>query len=214
MDTLEAVLKDQIVAIIRGVDQRHILEVAKALSDGGVSMMEITFDHLNDPELKNTCASIRTVRDGMGGAVHVGAGTVLTPREVQIAKDCGAEYIISPNVCGETIRETKRLGLLSMPGALTPSEIVEAHNCGADIVKVFPAGDLGPGYIRSLRGPLPHIRMAAVGGVGAENIVDFQRAGCCCFGIGGSLVNSRINETLDFEGITRRAMQIRAALEG
>ena len=120
--------------------------------------------------------------------------------------------VINPNVDRSVIEKTKELGLISMPGAFTPSEIVDAYNYGGDIIKLFPAGLLGVSYIKAVRGPLSHIPMAAVGGVTPENICQFTAAGVACFGIGSNLVNQSLTVSHDFENLTERALAFRNAL--
>lgn len=122
------------------------------------------------------------------------------------------QKLISPNVDRSVIEKTKELGLISMPGAFTPSEIVDAYNYGGDIIKLFPAGLLGVSYIKAVRGPLSHIPMAAVGGVTPENICQFTAAGVACFGIGSNLVNQSLTVSHDFENLTERALAFRNAL--
>ena len=132
--------------------------------------------------------------------------------QVRLAKEAGAQYIISPNVSEAVIRETKALGLVSIPGAMTPTEIANAYAWGADIVKVFPAGVLGAAYIKAVRAPLNHIPMVAVGGVSPDNIADFIAVGCVGAGCGGNLVSKKIVEEGKFSEITRTALAYKAAL--
>ena len=119
--------------------------------------------------------------------------------------------MISPNTNPALIREAKRLGMLAMPGAMTPSEIVEAYEAGADFVKLFPTDNLGAGYIRAIRAPLSHIPMLAVGGVNDENMEEFYRAGVCGLGIGGNIVNKKLIAAGDFAGMTELARRYVAA---
>ena len=197
--------EQKIVAIVRGVSSRHIVEVGKALLAGGVSMVEVTFDHAGSDGIVETLASLSLLKSELGGELSFGAGTVLTEGEVVEAHKRGAEYIISPNVDAAVIAKTKELGMLSMPGAFTPTEIVSAHRMGADIVKIFPAVIGGVDYVKAVRGPLAHIPMAAVGGVEPGNVADFLKAGIFCFGIGSNLVNAKKVAAGDFASITETA---------
>lgn len=174
-------------------------------------MMEVTFDHSSPEGIKETLRSISLLKEQMKGLIHVGAGTVLTTEEVDAAYKCGAEYMISPNVDEKVIRRTKELGLVSMPGAFTPSEIVDAYNYGGDIIKMFPAGLLGVSYMKAVLGPLSHIPLAAVGGVTPENLHEFMNVGVNCFGIGGNLVNRSLVSNRDFKGVTERGKAFRNA---
>lgn len=202
---MQEMIERKIVAIVRGVPAKCMPKVAEALLAGGVSMLEITFDHAGKDGIAETLRSLAILKEKMGDRIRLGAGTVLAAAEVVEASRQGAEYIISPNVDESVIAKTKELGLLSMPGALTPSEVAAAHKMGGDIVKVFPAGTWGVEYIKAIRGPLGHIPMAAVGGVAPDNIASFFGAGVCCAGIGNNLVNAKKVADGDFHSITRVA---------
>lgn len=202
---LRTILDNKIIAIVRGVPSSDIPRVAQALLDGGVSIMEITFDYSRWDGGAETLASLDAVKTKFADVMHIGVGTVLTAQQAADAKARGAEYVISPNVDAEVIAKTKELGMLSMPGALTPSEVVAAHKMGGDIIKLFPAGSGGTDYIKALRGPLAHIPLAAVGGVTLDNILDFLDAGVCCVGIGGNLVNASRVARGEFAIITTAA---------
>jgi 2-dehydro-3-deoxyphosphogluconate aldolase/(4S)-4-hydroxy-2-oxoglutarate aldolase len=198
----DIIKQEKIISIIRGIDTEHILPTIQALYEGGIKCVEITLDHTSAQSVFNSAASIKMAGEQFSANMQIGAGTVLTPQEVLLVKEAGAQYIISPNADETVIKETKKLGLVSLPGAMTPSEIVAAHNWGADIVKVFPAGDLGPGYIKSLRGPLGHIPLMAVGGVNLDNLGDFLKAGAMGAGIGGNLANKKLISEGNFAAIT------------
>lgn len=180
---LQQILKTKIVAIIRGADPENVLAIVKALHEGGVMNVEVT---LNSP---NALGVIKEISGAMGDRMLVGAGTVLDAGAAEAAINAGAKFIISPTLDEDTIRHTKVSGIVSIPGALTPTEILKAHRLGADIVKVFPAS-AGPAYIRDIRGPLPHIPLMPTGGIQLDNIAAYQRAGGVAFGIGTALVNS------------------------
>ena len=162
----------------------------------------MTFDHAAPGGLEDTLAAIRALRDT---DMCVGAGTVMSPEEVRLAKEAGASYIISPNTNPAVIRETKSMGLVSIPGAMTPSEVAEAWSLGADLVKLFPAGVLGPAYIKALKAPLKHIPVTAVGGVTPENTPGFLSAGCAGVGVGGNLVSPKLVSEGRWEEITAAA---------
>lgn len=210
MNTLEHILDTKIVAILRGLSDEEILRTGEALLKGGVSCIEVTFNFAG--ELAATTRAISALRRTFGNDLCAGAGTVLTTDAVQMAADAGAQYIITPHTDEGVIRKTKELGLISMPGAMTPTEVLQAHNWGADIVKVFPSGDLGPGYIRSLRGPLPFIPMAAVGGIDEHNVGAFLKAGACCAGVGGRLANLTTIHNGDYAAIEAAARAMVAAV--
>ncbi len=185
----QLVLDSRIVAIIRGFAPDTCLRLAEAYFAGGIRLVEVTFNQKAPETWKDTAAAIRAIRERFGGHVRAGAGTVLTEEQLSMCIDAGGEYMITPNVKPELIRSCVRQGLVAMPGALTPSEAVDAWEAGAAFVKIFPAGSLGPGYVKALRAPLAHIPMLAVGGISADNVADFMRVGCVGAGVGGNLTN-------------------------
>ena len=188
MNTLEFIQENKVITICRKVYGEDLLRLAAALYEGGVKLIEVTFDQADPDCVEKTAEAIRSLCAAFGDRMMFGAGTVLTREQVKAAAEAGARYIISPNTDASVILFTKELGLVSIPGAMTPSEIITAHNLGADIVKLFPAGELGLGYIKAVRGPLGFIPMSAVGGVQPENVADFLSAGVCGFGVGSPLV--------------------------
>ena len=185
----KSVAENRIVAIIRGFAPDVCLRLAEAYRRGGIRLVEVTFGQKDPASWQGTAAAIRAIRERFAGEVRVGAGTVLTAEQLKICEDAGGEYMITPNVNVELIRDCVRRGLVAMPGALTPSEAVAAFDAGASFVKIFPAGSLGPGYVKALRAPLAHIPMLAVGGISPDNAADFLRAGCVGVGVGGNLTN-------------------------
>jgi len=186
---LPKILNRKIISIIRGVGTEGLAPAVEALLRGGVDFVELTFDAASEENSLLTLEGIRMLREKFGTHLHVGAGTVLTPRQVELAAEAGAEFIISPNMNASVIARTGELGLLSMPGAFTPTEVEAAAEAGADIIKIFPAGTVGPAYFKALKAPLSHVRLAAVGGVSEDNICAFLNAGADAFGIGGFLVS-------------------------
>ncbi len=209
---LAALEKEKLVAILRGVSFEQLDPVVQALIAGGVKVLEFTFDHSSKADVVDNAEKIRHTVKHYGHEVAVGCGTALTVEEVEAAYDAGACLVISPNVDEAVIRRTNELGMLSLPGALTPSEIVQACRAGADVVKLFPAGDLGVGYIKAVRGPLSHIPMTAVGGVKPENVSEFLDAGVCGFGVGGQLVLPKAVKAGDYQAIEERARAFTQAI--
>lgn len=182
MTILSQILKYKIVAIIRGAKPDDVLELAKALSEGGVKLLEVT---LNSPDALSSISQLST---HMNTQLLVGAGTVLDADMAKAAMNAGAQFIISPSLDIETIRATKQGGAISIPGAFSATEILAAHKNGGDIIKVFPAS-IGPGYLKDLRGPFPHIPLMPTGGVNLGNIREFQQAGAVAFGVGSALID-------------------------
>lgn len=204
---MESIRTNKLIAIVRGLEARHMRALAEALLKGGISMIEVTFNQAHPEMWADTAAAIKLLADEFSGRILPGAGTVMTPEQVRIARDAGAMYIISPDTCPEVIKETKRLGLVSLPGAMTPTECALAARSGADAVKIFPAGNLGPGYIKALRAPLSNISFLAVGGVNEKNAADFIAAGAVGLGVGGALVNKEWIENGEFDKITALARE-------
>lgn len=202
---IQQVEREKVIAIVRGVDSEKSLKVAQALYDGGIRMIEVTFDQKDVAKQEETAKSIRMISEYFQGKVAVGAGTVTSVELVEKAAAAGALYIISPDTSEPVIRRTRELGLVSMPGALMPTEVLNAHRWGADFVKLFPIGNFGTGYIKAIKAPINHIKLLAVGGVNPENIIEFLDAGCCGAGIGGNLVNKKWIEAGEYEKITETA---------
>lgn len=205
MATVEYIKQHKLICICRKLYGEELLKLAKALYDGGIRLMEVTFDQADPDGTQKTAAAISDLVAAFGDTMHFGAGTVLTCAEVDEAARAGAKYIISPNTNVAVIEHTKKSGLLSVPGAMTPTEVVTAHEAGADFVKVFPAGFLGVSYFKDLSGPLNHINTIAAGGVTEENITHFLDVGVTGFGISGRLTEKRLIDTGNYAELTKRA---------
>lgn len=202
MNKLEELKNGKLVAVIRGASQEQIIPIAQALKDGGIRALEITV------ETPKVCQLIEKVKDEFGDEVIAGAGTVLDPETARAAILSGAEFIFSPTVNADTIKVTKRYGVISIPGALTPTEILTAYEQGADMIKVFPADAFGPSYLKHIKGPLPHIPLMPTGGVGLENLANYLQAGAVAVGLGGSLVSpAQLSSDRDYQELTERAMR-------
>lgn len=207
MNPLAHILTHKVVAIVRGADPNSLLRIAQALHAGGVRTMEIT---LNSP---GALASIEEISRKMEGQMLVGAGTVLDSETARAALLAGARFIISPTLNKKTIRMTKRYGAVSIPGAYTATEILQAYEYGGDVIKVFPASAGGPGYFKDIAGPLPFIPLMPTGGVSLDNIKGFVDAGAAAFGLGSSLVDTREVVTDEYLArLTARARQFVAAV--
>jgi len=204
---IQQILEQRIIAIVRGLPETQAVPLAGALLAGGIGLIEVTFNQAAPESFGATARAIAAIREAYGGKMRVGAGTVMTPEQLRMAYDAGAGFIISPNVDEAVIRETRALGLVSLPGCMTPSECAAAHSYGADFIKIFPAGVLGPGYFKALLAPLAHLKFLAVGGVDCSNIPDFLRAGALGFGVGGNLVNKDWIAAGQFDLITAAARE-------
>jgi 2-dehydro-3-deoxyphosphogluconate aldolase/(4S)-4-hydroxy-2-oxoglutarate aldolase len=200
-DQLHRVLDCGIVAVVRSPDSQQLVEVARALANGGVTVVEITMT------VPNALEVVRQVRQTLGDRLLLGAGTVLDPETARAAFLAGAEYIVAPTLNLDVIRLCQRYNKLVMPGAFTPTEILTAWEAGADIVKVFPADVVGPAFFKALRGPLPHIRLMPTGGMDLKSAAAFLKAGACCLGVGGQLVEPKAVAERNFDRIRDLAQQ-------
>ncbi len=198
---LQRVLDCGIVAVVRSPDSSQLVQVAQALADGGVTIVEIT---MTVPDAQDV---LRQVRRALGDRVLLGAGTVLDPETARAVLLAGAEYVVAPTLNIEVIRLCQRYDKLVMPGALTPTEILSAWEAGADIVKVFPADVVGPAFFKAMRGPLPQIRLMPTGGVDLTTAAAFLKAGACCLGVGGQLVDAEAIAARNFDRIRDLARQ-------
>jgi len=184
---IRRILDEKVIAIIRGHYDKECLNIAKALHEGGVNLLEVTFDQKSQDARLRTVDTLRLLNQELGNKMTFGAGTVTTVEMVQMAKDGGAQFIISPDTDYAVIKATVEAGLVSIPGALTPTEIKQAYAYGADIVKVFPASDMGVSYLAAITAPLNHIRILAVGGVNGKNVRNFLAAGAIGVGVASCL---------------------------
>lgn len=198
---LRQVLDCGIVAVVRSQDSRQLVDVVRALVEGGVTVAEITMT------VPGALDVIRQARQALGDQVLLGAGTILDPETARAALLAGAEYIVAPTVNLEVIKLCRRYDKLVMPGAFTPTEILAAWEAGADIVKVFPADVVGPAFFKALRGPLPQVRLMPTGGVDLTTAAAFLKAGACCLGVGGQLVEPEAVANRDFTRIRELAKQ-------
>ena len=208
---LEATKQDKVTAILRGIPNDRICQVIDALYAGGIRLLEITFNQKSPTKVEDTTMAIRYAKETYGDDMHVGAGTVMSVEELLAAKEAGAEFILSPNVNPEVIREAVEQDIASIPGAMTPSEIAAAYEAGAELVKLFPAGNLGLSYCKAVMAPINHVPMIAVGGVDDKNLGDFLKAGFIGAGIGSSLTDKKMIAEKDFDGIRRLAERYMAA---
>jgi 2-dehydro-3-deoxyphosphogluconate aldolase / (4S)-4-hydroxy-2-oxoglutarate aldolase len=198
---LRRVLDCGIVAVVRSPDSQQLVEVCRALADGGVTVAEITMT------VPHALDVVRQVRQALGDRVLLGAGTILDSETARAALLAGAEYIVAPTLNLDVIRLCQRYNKLVMPGAFTPTEILTAWEAGADIVKVFPADVVGPAFFKSVRAPLPQIRLMPTGGVDLTTAPSFLKAGACCLGVGSQMVEARAVAEGNFDRIRDLARQ-------
>ncbi len=196
---LQRILDCGIVAIIRADSSDQLVSVAEALYEGGIDVIEVTFT------VPRVLEIISQVNERLGKHILLGAGTVLDPESARAAILAGSRFVVSPIVNEQVIRLSHRYDCLVMPGAYTPTEVVQAWEAGADIVKLFPASVGGPEYLKALRGPLPQIRLLPTGGVNLETLPAFLKAGACAVGLGSSLVEKKAVQAGDVDRIRELA---------
>lgn len=209
---IDALYENKIIAIVRGVDREKLISLAQALYNGGIRFMEITYSADGKVKDEETAENIKILCDYFKEKMYVGAGTVLNVKQVELTKNVGGQFIISPDVREEVIKRTCELDMVSIPGALTPTEIQTAHKAGADFVKLFPVTNLGVDYVKAIKAPLSHIKFLAVGGINTKNMCDYLKAGVCGFGIGGNIINKEMLEKNDYEALENLAREYISAL--
>lgn len=210
-DVIDAVYANKVIAIIRGFEPDVCEKLAAAYYAGGIRLVEVTFPQAKPAEQPKTAAAIKAIAERLEGRVFPGAGTVLTRAQLHMAKEAGARYVVMPSVNVDIIKEAKDLDLVTMPGALSPTEAVTAFEAGADFVKLFPAGTMGPKYLKDLRAPLAHIPFLAVGGITLENIGEFMKVGAVGAGVGGLLSNKDLIAAGAWDKITDIACELTRA---
>ena len=204
---LRQMKEEKLIVIIRGVKEEQMLPLLHAMYDGGIRLAELTFDPLNETPNTLTADLVRAAKAEFGDRMHIGVGTVLTTQQVELAAAAGAEFAISPNTDPEIINLCRMNDMLSIPGALTPTEIVNAYNAGADVIKLFPSDTMGIPYIKAVRAPLRHIPMLAVGGVNTQNLAEVLATGVWGVGIGSGVVRHDLLAKNDYAGITALARE-------
>lgn len=210
-EILKKIEAEKVIAIVRGVSHDKCIAAAEAMYAGGIRLLEVPFNAKAPESDEDTAACIAALVKEFGNRsdnMLIGCGTALNLRHVELTAKAGGSFMITPNTDAAVIRHAVELGLIAIPGALTPSEIVTAHDAGASFVKVFPAGNLGADYIKAVRAPLSHIKLMAVGGINEKNFADFLKAGAVGAGFGGNLANKSWIENGEFDKITAVSKQL------
>jgi 2-dehydro-3-deoxyphosphogluconate aldolase / (4S)-4-hydroxy-2-oxoglutarate aldolase len=188
-----------IIAVVRAQKTEQVIPLSEALIAGGVIAIEIT---MTTP---NAIEAIRDARKKVGEHALIGVGTVLTETVCHDAIEAGAEFVVTPICRTEFVAIARAADRPIMLGAYTPTEAQTAHEAGADFIKIYPADTLGPGYIKALHAPLPHLKIVPTGGVDVHNVADFFKAGCAAVGVGGSMVTAKMLQAGDWPGLTKVA---------
>lgn len=203
-EVLKTILEKKIIVIVRGTYGDSLKRLADALYKGGARLMEVTFEQNKADCIEKTTQAISMLNSQFGGKLYAGAGTVLNKEQVQAAYDAGAAYTISPNINKEVIETARKLGMVSIPGAMTPSEILQGHDWGGDVIKLFPAGTLGEKYVKDILAPITHVKILATGGITEENFARYLDLGLCGAGISGRLTDKKLIAAGDWDEFTSR----------
>ena len=207
MSAIQQILTHKIVAVVRLDDYARAVEVAQALVNGGISVQEFTLTG------KGAIEAITTVRRRLGDAVCVGVGSVLKPEDAQAAIESGAEFVVTPVVRRQVIAACVNRNTLVLSGGFTPTELLEAHEAGSELVKLFPAQMGGSRYLKEVLAPLPFLKLVPTGGVSHENARDYLAAGAVAVGIGGHLVSNKAVAAGEFDQLTSAARACVAAVQ-
>ncbi|MGQ9474148.1 MAG: bifunctional 4-hydroxy-2-oxoglutarate aldolase/2-dehydro-3-deoxy-phosphogluconate aldolase [Candidatus Caldatribacteriaceae bacterium] len=204
-EVVKRLMEGKIIAIIRAQNASSLLEVVKALKEGGIKCIEVT---MTTPGALKLLEEVREKEEG----ILFGAGTILDPETARLCILSGAQFLVTPSLHSGVIEMAHRYDIPIIPGAFTPTEILNAWERGAEIVKVFPASSVGPQYIKELKGPFPHIKLCPTGGVNLENIAAFFKAGATCVGVGSSLVSPKLIKESNWDELRRLAQQFQEEL--
>ena len=197
-EVLQLIEKEKFVVIARRVPLEKLKNVAKAIYDGGAKLLEITFDQTKNDPIGEFNKAVEQVKDTR---LCIGAGTVLTAKQLKAAHKAGAKFYVAPNANTKIIKLAKKLKMVAIPGAMTPSEIINAYETGADIVKLFPADDMGFHYMWNLSGPLNHIPLMISGGVNVSTIPEYLKHGAFALSTGVTVIDRAMLEKDDYDGI-------------
>lgn len=213
MNTVDIIKKNKFIVIFRHIGAEYAADAAKAIYDGGVRLFEITFNPSKADTIEETQQIIRTISDMFGDDVCVGAGTVIKQEYAEAAYEAGAKFIVSPCTNEEIIRYTKEHGMVSLPGAYTPTEIMKAYEMGADIVKIFPIAPNEIGYLKNVISPLSHIPFIPTGGINPDTIDSFMELGAIAVAAGASVVTQQLCKDGEYDKIKENAAKHIAAVE-
>ncbi len=201
-ETIEGVAACGVVAVVRAESAEEALGAVRAVRDGGVLGIEVTF---TVPHAERIIARLAA---DLGDSIYLGAGTVTTVEQARMAIESGAEYLVSPGFDAEVVSYTLAQGRPFFPGVMTPSEILAARKVGVQVFKIFPASRLGPAYLKDLKGPFPWIRMLPTGGIDVGNAADYIKAGAMALGVGGKLVDKAAIKAGNWAALTATAQEL------
>ena len=200
--------KEKLLLVTRGIYDEELLKLAEAMQAGGIRIFEITYNQKDPDTLETTSRNMKMLKERFGDSLTLGTGTVLTVELVRNAKECGAQFIVSPSFDEEVVRETLRLDMMAVPGCMTPTEIVQADKAGADFIKLFPAGTLGFKYCRDIMAPLNHVRYLATVGINEETFRQYLELGFAAAGVSSYLVDKNLRKQGNWVELTERAKRL------
>ncbi|MFQ5648407.1 MAG: bifunctional 4-hydroxy-2-oxoglutarate aldolase/2-dehydro-3-deoxy-phosphogluconate aldolase [bacterium] len=203
---VQTLIEGGAIAVIRMSDSSKLRKVAQAIHKGGISAIEIT---MTTP---NALMVIEEIARSMGDTIQVGVGSVLDAETARRAIEAGAQYVVSPVFKPEIIKTAHSYDIPAMPGAFTPTEILAAHESGADIVKVFPADVVGMAFFKAVKAPMPHLKLMPTGGVSLTNAGEWIKAGACAVGVGSALLDKKAIAEERFEVLTENARILKQSL--
>lgn len=212
-DVINTIEREKIIVILRGFSYDELKNTVAAMREGGIRCCEVTYDSLGKTTDEQTAGLIARLCIDFPDML-IGAGTVFKESQVELTKNAGGKFIISPDTNPDVIKKTVELGLVSIPGALTPSEATLANRSGADFVKLFPNGEVKQTYLKALVAPLSHIKFLAVGGINAENLTDTLKMGAVGVGVATGIANKEFIRAGKFDEITKRARKFVSAARG
>ncbi|GMA62655.1 bifunctional 4-hydroxy-2-oxoglutarate aldolase/2-dehydro-3-deoxy-phosphogluconate aldolase [Alicyclobacillus fastidiosus] len=198
----------RVVAVIRKLSPDILEPVVEALVEGGIQALEITMDS------SSAAQSMESIRTRYGARVAVGAGTVLSPAQLDSAVEAGAEFLVCPHLDVALVERANQVGVSIIPGVLTPTEVQMARSAGAEVVKIFPAGSVGASYIKDLLGPFSGLKIMATGGITEQNAVEFLQAGVVATGLGSALFPKEDVASRNWEAIRQRAQRVMQRVRG
>jgi len=199
----EKIRQSKVIPVIRNATLDNIISIVQSLQKGGIEAIEVT------AETPKFLEVLKKAKDNFEGEILVGVGTVLDPETARLAIMAGADFVVTPTYNPEVIKVCNRYGILTISGAFTPTEILSAYENGAKIIKVFPAGVIGPKYIKNIKGPLPHIPLMVTGGIDIDEVKSYLDIGCVAVGLGSGLVNTqKLNSSEDFAELKEKTKSL------
>lgn len=205
-ETRQLILERKVLSVVRMKNPAQLIPVIKALKDGGVTGIELTMT------IPNAIEAIRTANEEFGDSILLGVGSVIDPQTALDAIEAGAKFVVSPIYKREVVDAVLSKNIVVSPGCFSPTEIQTAYEQGADFIKIFPADNLGMSFIKSIKAPLPHLRVIPTGGVNLENAIDWINAGASAVGLGSALVDNKAIENEDYTKLTENAKKLCANL--